>query len=181
MTAWLPEKQSLLKSITKQFKIANIATCANLVSGLLAIYLSIHGQYVTASLAIIVGAWLDVLDGKLAKLLGQSSDFGAELDSLADLISFGVAPAVLLVTYYPEHWLAVVALFLPVCGALRLARHNINRQNLKGTFIGVPIDASAVVVPPLIWFSANQVIAAILVITLSALYVSPLKIPKIFR
>ncbi len=54
-----------------------------------------------ARFAIIAGAWLDVLDGKLAKLLNQSSDFGAELDSLADLVSFGVAQAVLLVSYYP--------------------------------------------------------------------------------
>lgn len=122
-----------------------------------------------------------MLDGKLAKLLNQSSDFGAELDSLADLVSFGVAQAVLLVSYYPGHWFAVLTLSLPVCGALRLARHNINRQDLKGVFIGMPIDASALLVPLLIWFKADQTVAALLVVSLSALYVSVLKIPKLFK
>lgn len=171
----------MLKSITKQFKLANIATCLNLFAGLVAIYLSIHGEYIAATFAIIAGAWLDVLDGKLAKKLNQASDFGAELDSLADLVSFGVAPFVLLITFYSGNLIDAAAVSLPICGALRLARHNINRQELKGYFIGMPIDTSALLVPLLVWFKADSLVAALLVATLSALYVSGLKIPKLFK
>lgn len=181
MTTSPQEKLSLLKSITKQFKIANIATCANLIAGLLAIHYAMNGAFVASTFAIIAGAWLDVLDGKLANRLGQSSDFGAELDSLADLVSFGVAPFVLLTSFYEGPWFAAAMITLPVCGALRLARHNINRQELKGYFIGVPIDASAIVVPFLIWFSVDRTVTAVIVLSLSALYVSGLKIPKLFK
>jgi CDP-diacylglycerol--serine O-phosphatidyltransferase len=100
--------------------------------------------------AIFIAAILDVLDGRLARFLGSASSFGAELDSLSDLVSFGVAPAILLYLHSLHQWKGMgwaICLFFVVCGALRLARFNTNLTQdspLSGNFFtGVPITIGA--------------------------------------
>lgn len=107
--------------------IPNILTVLALCAGLTAILYGYQGRWKFAVLAIVVAAILDALDGRVARLLGGSTKFGAELDSLSDFISFGVAPA-LLVFLWTLHsakeigW--VITLVFAVCAALRLARFN---------------------------------------------------------
>lgn len=127
--------------------LPSLFTTGNLFLGFWAIIKSIHGEYAEAAPLIAWAIVLDLLDGRIARLTGTASEFGGELDSLADVISFGVAPAVLAYCWgfslMPRvGWLAAF-LFL-VCGTLRLARFNVQRHAVDGRFfVGLPIPAAA--------------------------------------
>lgn len=161
--------------------LPDYVTCMNLVAGLLSIYSAVHRHYVVAAILLLAGVLFDFLDGFLARKLKQESDFGAELDSLSDLVTFGVAPMVLVMSYYNINWLSLLSISLPVFGALRLARHNINRHLTKGYLIGLPITTAGVVVPFLILLHADQYIAAAIIIGLSIFYVSTRRVNKLSR
>lgn len=123
--------------------IPSAFTLANLYLGLLAVYLVLDGRWRTASFVIILGMFMDGLDGRLARLLDVTSNFGKELDSLADVVTFGVAPSVLLVSLGRTEWyyhLAAAAFVF--CGAIRLARFNSQPPALTGHFTGLPITAA---------------------------------------
>ncbi|MDE5959484.1 MAG: CDP-alcohol phosphatidyltransferase family protein, partial [Muribaculaceae bacterium] len=109
----------MLKKIKSQ--IPNAITCLNLTSGCIAIALAFKGLYFEASMAIFAAAVFDFMDGAMARLLKAYSDMGKELDSLSDLVSFGVAPAAMVYNAFPQEY-SWIALTIPVCGALRLAR-----------------------------------------------------------
>jgi CDP-diacylglycerol--serine O-phosphatidyltransferase len=146
-----------LKRIIRQ--IPNFITSLNLVSGSLAIIFAIDGHLVWAAIFICLAALFDFLDGFAARLLKAYSQIGKELDSLADIVSFGVAPAAILFTLLefslfgkndPIHeisgkwfeWLILFSAFLlPVFGAIRLARFNTNTSD-ENFFRGLPIPAN---------------------------------------
>lgn len=134
-------------------QIPNTITCLNLASGCIAIALAFKGLYFQASLAIFAAAVFDFLDGAMARLLKAYSEMGKELDSLSDLVSFGVAPAAMLYNVCPldYSWLAIV---IPVCGGLRLAKFNVDTRQTT-SFIGLPIPANA-----LFWIGAVSYIQA---------------------
>jgi len=107
--------------------IPNVLTLAALCSGLTAIRFALQGQFKLAVIAIIVASIFDSLDGRVARRLGVTSRFGAELDSLSDFLCFGVAPALVLYLASLKDGGAlgwVVTLMFPICSALRLARFN---------------------------------------------------------
>ncbi|MDE6010642.1 MAG: CDP-diacylglycerol--serine O-phosphatidyltransferase [Muribaculaceae bacterium] len=135
--------------------IPNLITCINVLSGCVAIILTFTADdpvqavpaWIWASLAIGVAAVADFLDGFSARLLKAWSDVGKELDSLSDLVSFGVAPAMILFSILSEDpglpaWLRWCALIIPALGALRLARFNVDSRQTT-SFIGLPIPANA--------------------------------------
>lgn len=132
------------------YLLPNLFTTGNLLCGFSSIVASVNGQYAHAALAILVAVCLDYLDGKVARLTNSSSAFGLEYDSLADLLSFGMAPGVLLYAstlrpFGPFGWLA--AFLFVICGALRLARFNVQATSVQRyTFIGLPIPAAAGVI-----------------------------------
>lgn len=121
--------------------IPNAVTCLNIISGCVAIALAFGGQTYWASVAIIAAAVFDFCDGAAARALKAYSPIGAELDSLCDVVSFGVAPAAIVYTLLPTP-ACYFALAIPVCGALRLARFNVETSKVEG-FIGLPIPANA--------------------------------------
>jgi CDP-diacylglycerol--serine O-phosphatidyltransferase len=127
--------------------LPNLFTTANLFSGFYGIIASINHHYGTAAIAILVSCLFDTLDGKVARFTGSDSRFGVEYDSLADLVAFGVGPALLVYFWALEPFgrLGLAAAFLFVaCGALRLARFNIQVNTAsKRYFIGLPIPAAA--------------------------------------
>ena len=134
--------------------IPNIFTLVGLCAGLTAIRMAIESRWDLAVAALVFAAFLDGIDGRLARLLKASSRFGAELDSLADFVNFGVAPAIIMFSWALEDlhslgWVAV--LVFAVCSALRLARFNVSldRTDLpawKGNyFVGVPAPAGALI------------------------------------
>jgi CDP-diacylglycerol--serine O-phosphatidyltransferase len=125
--------------------IPSIFTLANLLFGFLALILVNEKNYTLAAAMILGSVLMDSLDGKVARRLSVSSDFGKELDSLSDLVSFGVAPAILTYEailqplqsgFLSYLGLAVAAIFA-LCGACRLARFNM--LNITTHFVGVPI------------------------------------------
>ena len=132
--------------------LPNLITLLALCSGVTAIRLGIEGRYELAVGAVIISIVLDALDGRLARFLKGTSRFGAELDSLADFVNFGVAPAILIYLWSlndlrTKGW--VVALILAVCCALRLARFNVALDDTEkpawaaSFFSGAPAPAGA--------------------------------------
>jgi len=139
-----------LKGLTVGKLIPNLITVSAVCAGLTGIRFAVDGRWEHAVIAIIVAAILDALDGRMARILNASSEFGAQLDSLSDIVSFGVAPA--LVLYFWSLQTAggigwAVTLFFIVCCGLRLARFNSMLGNLPpyayNYFTGVPAPAGA--------------------------------------
>lgn len=134
--------------------IPNIFTLLGLCAGLTAIRMAIEHRWDLAVAALVFAAFLDGIDGRIARLLKASSRFGAELDSLADFVNFGVAPAIIIFNWALDDlrsmgW--IVVLVYAVCVALRLARFNVALDNpdlpawKAGYFVGVPAPAGALV------------------------------------
>ncbi len=129
------------------YLLPNLFTMGNLFCGFFAIISAIKGDFGLAATAIIVANLFDILDGKVARIMHATSRFGMEFDSLADLVSFGVAPGLLIFLWSLSSfgrlgWLA--AFLFVACGALRLARYNVQVETTeKGTFNGLPIPAAA--------------------------------------
>ncbi len=135
----------------KLFTIPNLLTLANLLCGSVATVAALAWGELTLAFALIVlAAVFDFFDGFVARLLHQSSPIGLQLDSLADDISFGLAPAAVMYALYagmPGHWLpdgaaALVVFLYAACGALRLARFNVD-DTQRSEFLGLPIPAAA--------------------------------------
>ena len=130
--------------------IPNLITLMSLIAGISSIKFSIQANWKLAVLMIMLAAFFDFFDGWMARKLKKSSQFGAELDSLSDFISFGLAPS-LLVNLCFTHELGrigwVISLFYIVCAALRLARFNIeNMKEQSKVFYGIPSPAAAGVI-----------------------------------
>lgn len=130
--------------------LPNLITTGNLFCGFFAIIYAVRGEFRLATYAIIVAAVFDLLDGRLARLTRSTSKFGAEYDSLCDLISFGLAPSIMLYLWALQPfgrlgWLA--AFLFTACGALRLARFNVQANVIeKAYFQGLPIPMAAGIV-----------------------------------
>jgi CDP-diacylglycerol--serine O-phosphatidyltransferase len=159
--------------------LPDYVTVLNLLSGILSIFSAIHGKFVLASVLLFAAVFFDMIDGYIARKMHLEADFGAELDSLGDLVSFGVAPMVLIMTFYNTTWLSIIALALPICGALRLARHNINRNATHGFLIGIPITMSGLIIPFVIFLDLNIYVAAVITAGLSASYLSSRRVNKL--
>lgn len=127
-------------------QIPNIITSLNLLSGCLAILEIAEGDLITGALFILLGAFFDFFDGLVARLLQVKSKLGAELDSLADVVTFGVVPAYLVYTileaYNLPGFLPYLAFLLAIFSALRLAKFNLDQRQVS-TFIGLPTPANA--------------------------------------
>lgn len=129
--------------------IPNTITCCNLISGCVATYWAFWSLWDLALLFIIIGAVFDFFDGMSARLLGVSSPIGKELDSLADDITFGLAPSAIIFDflrsggqYLPCYHLAYAAFIMAAFSALRLAKFNLDERQAMG-FIGLPTPANA--------------------------------------
>ncbi len=135
-----------------RYLLPNLITLLALCSGITAIRLGVQGRFELAVGAVIIAILLDAVDGRLARFLKGTSRFGAELDSLADFVNFGVAPAMLMYFWslnqlHTAGW--VIALVLAICCALRLARFNVALDDpdkpawASGFFTGAPAPAGA--------------------------------------
>jgi CDP-diacylglycerol--serine O-phosphatidyltransferase len=164
-------------------------TTANMFFGFMAVIRAIHGDYATGAWCIVIAVLLDIADGRIARLTGTASEFGGELDSLADAISFGVAPALLVyqwgMSLLPRiGWLT--AFVFVVCGVMRLARFNVQRHVVdKRFFVGLPVPAAAGQIAALVIFLplplAERLPSALvtaMTATLALLMVSTLRYPS---
>ncbi len=137
------------------YLLPTMFTIANLFCGFASLVVASDGQYRRAAILIIVAGVLDGLDGRIARLTGTTSEFGLQFDSLADLLSFGVAPAVLIVHWSPLPVGKISFVFLyVVCAAMRLARFNIRATagtDSKRFFAGLPSPAAAGLIASLVF------------------------------
>lgn len=165
--------------------VPNFFTFGNLACGLLSILMTFEGNYKMACIFILIAGLMDRYDGRIARFLDVSSDLGKELDSLADLVSFGVAPALLAFSMYQFISLGIIGyllvLMFPISGAYRLARYN--SSSFDGVFMGVPITAAGMVLAFYVLITLNKTsnssLPIILVVILSYLMISKLKIKKV--
>jgi CDP-diacylglycerol---serine O-phosphatidyltransferase len=179
----VPSRERLSRRL---FVLPTLFTVGNLFCGYLSIWASIRGTFESAAVLVIVAAVLDALDGRIARLTNSTSAFGEEYDSLADLVSFGVAPAVLayswgLSDFHRVGWMA--SFLFVVCGSMRLARFNIQTKVMdKRYFVGLPIPAAAGVIVSLVLATPDRLIDRVwmsgllaLTIVLSYLMISTIR------
>jgi len=135
--------------------IPNLLTLCNMLAGILSIYIGMQGDLVLASYLILIGAIFDFSDGFAARLLNAYSEMGKQLDSLADLITFGVAPGFIVFSLISQsietnsldfaYILPFLGFMIPLFGALRLAKFNID-ENQQTSFLGMPTPAVAILI-----------------------------------
>ncbi|KAA0764552.1 CDP-diacylglycerol--serine O-phosphatidyltransferase [Bacillus sp. SH5-2] len=158
--------------------IPNMMTIANFMCGILAIYSIFFQDIYGAVMFIITGMVFDLFDGMVARKLGSVSEIGGELDSFADLVTFGVAPSILAYTVVLKDLQSIgmiCALAYSVCGMIRLARFNTQQSKLP-TFIGMPIPFAAMCLL-ILCFLKNPVSVAFGTCILAYLMVSKIKFP----
>lgn len=167
------------------YLLPNLFTTAALFCGFYAIIAALNGRFESAAIAVFIAMILDGLDGRVARLTHTESEFGAQYDSMADLVSFGLAPALIMYTWAlgamagmgpflsKLGWLA--AFFYTVMAALRLARFNVQiGQTDKRYFVGFPSPSAAAVMAGLVWFSTDlglsgvQMLWPALIVTIGA-------------
>ena len=141
------------------YLLPNLITTAALFCGFFSIINSINGHFIKAAWLILLAGLFDLLDGRVARLTRTHSDFGIEYDSLSDLASFGLAPAILAYSFSLHHfqkfgWAAAFLFF--ACGALRLARFNVQIDTVeKKHFQGLPIPPAAAVIISFVIFKSH--------------------------
>ncbi|NLV17476.1 MAG: CDP-diacylglycerol--serine O-phosphatidyltransferase [Syntrophomonadaceae bacterium] len=169
--------------------LPNMLTLFNLIFGVISLMYAFENEVILAAVFILLAGVMDVLDGKVARKLNVSSDFGKELDSLADLVSFGVAPAFLVFVLFRTSPISQLQSFMIVAsglifimsGAYRLARFNV--LNISEFFVGVPITMAGGIVglAVLAWPGASGWFYVTTLLVLSGLMISKISVPKLFR
>lgn len=169
--------------MTVRKHIPNFITMLNLFTGSVAVYFALNGNFTMSFFAILIAGLFDFLDGLAARALKAYSPMGKELDSLADVISFGLAPGFIVFSLVEQQsqlpeWLKFVGLIIPVFSALRLAKFNID-ENQTTSFIGLPTPANAIFWAGMgysfsEWMIENPLLTIALTIILSGLLVSKL-------
>jgi CDP-diacylglycerol---serine O-phosphatidyltransferase len=146
------------------FFLPNTFTALNMACGFGAMMQSFRGEFYFACMLIVLAAVFDTMDGRVARLTGTQSQFGEQFDSLSDLISFGVAPAILFYFRFLQdagRLGMVVSFFFMLCGALRLARFNANIERVKSDYFqGLPIPGAACAILSFVLISLNFPIVA---------------------
>ncbi|MCL6517773.1 CDP-diacylglycerol--serine O-phosphatidyltransferase [Alicyclobacillus sp.] len=164
--------------------VPSLLTIGNLVLGMVALVLALQGFTADAALLVVIGMVLDGMDGRVARWLRAESAFGKELDSLSDIVTFGVAPALIMyeVVLQNEGWAGLVlAALFPVCGALRLARFNIQTKSAH-YFVGLPITAAGGILSTMALYKnvlyPAEVILPLGMLVLALLMVSRVRYPN---
>ncbi|AAO34985.1 CDP-diacylglycerol--serine O-phosphatidyltransferase [Clostridium tetani E88] len=169
---------------TKKSALPNLFTLGNLSCGVMSIMMTFQDNFKNACFFILLAALMDRYDGRVARLLNVSSELGKELDSLADLVSFGVAPSILIFNMYNFSNFGLIGyllvLLFPLAGAYRLARYNIT--NFEGDFTGIPITlaGSFMAIYGLLTLNKtdNYNLAILFTVSLSYLMISRFKFKK---
>lgn len=170
-------------SAKKIMNLPDIITYLNLIFGLISIHFSIKSEFFLSSIMIIIAIIMDYLDGKIAKSLHEKTRFGKEIDSLTDLVSFGIAPGIFGYFYSsliggPHLFLLISISFSILCGLIRLARYNVMSYS-KG-FIGMPITMNGLIILLAYFIKTNNAILPFVYIISGLLMISPIKIKRIF-
>lgn len=170
--------------------LPNLLTFMNLSLGIIALLFAIKNELIQASLLVMVAALTDRFDGKAARLLDCASELGKELDSLSDVISFGVAPIIIAwkISFFNLGFLGyLLAVIYPIAGAYRLARYNVTTFN--NVFSGVPITIAGAFLSIVNLYNSfsimrhtysyfNTIVCGVIILLLSYLMVSNIQVKK---
>jgi CDP-diacylglycerol--serine O-phosphatidyltransferase len=157
----LPERIVLKSRLRRRgiYLLPNLFTTAALFAGFYAVVQAMNENFEYSAIAIFIAMVLDGLDGRVARLTGTQSEFGAEYDSMSDMVSFGVAPALIAYEWALKEmgqWGWIVAFVYCACAALRLARFNTNIAVVdKRFFQGLPSPAAAALIAGLVWVTID--------------------------
>ncbi len=157
----LPERNMLKSRLRRRgiYLLPNLFTTAALFAGFYAIVQAMNGNFEYSAIAVFIAMVLDGLDGRVARLTGTQSEFGAEYDSMSDMVSFGIAPALIIYEWALKEmnqWGWIIAFIYCACAALRLARFNTNIAVVdKRFFQGLPSPAAAALIAGLVWVTIN--------------------------
>jgi CDP-diacylglycerol---serine O-phosphatidyltransferase len=163
--------------LSELIKLPDYITLLNVVGGLFSIVFSINKQFGLAMIMLIISVIADFFDGKVARAMNRQGNFGKELDSLADTVSFGVAPAVFAFSISDMNILGSIAFTIfMLCGVIRLARFNISE--FKGTFEGMPITMNGIITPIIYYTNVNLEYYPYIYLVLGILMVSSISVKK---
>jgi CDP-diacylglycerol---serine O-phosphatidyltransferase len=144
----------------KKFILPSAFTAGNIFCGFFSVISAMRGDLELACWLIVVASFLDFVDGKVAMLSNTASKFGIELDSLADMISFGIAPGIIMYQFFLNvrgEWSWLVSFLYVLCGALRLARFNVETKGPEKTaFKGLPIPVAALTLVSFVPFRTTE-------------------------
>lgn len=145
------------------YLLPSLFTFGNIILGFYAVIRGLRGDFQTAAVLVYIAGFVDTLDGRIARMTRTESDFGREFDSLADVLTFGAAPALLAHLWGLRHfgrlgWL--IPLFYLLCAATRLARFNVQTRSVDSRFfVGLPVPAAAATLVSLVYFIPPQHLA----------------------
>jgi len=183
-----PETPPTILSFTKD--LANLCSLAGLFSAVLAIYFAILGNFPASMIGLILAVFFDWSDGKIAKRIKSRTDnqrkFGGQLDSLIDIVSFGVCPAVVLLSYGDfSPWFIPGAFIIVAAGVLRLSYFNVYGLDGESSYQGLAIDNNGIFLALLFVFhnlvstSVFTTILYLVILALAVLNVAPIRTPKL--
>ena len=171
-------------NLFKLVRISDVFTFLNAVSGLLAIFFAVIGKitnntlmFNVAPILLLAAVFFDYFDGKTAKMKKIGSEFGKQLDSLADLISFGVAPSVFVFLMFTNMTFLFVYIIFLISGMTRLARFNVTRK--LNYFEGMPITLNGIIFPLLYFLKVSSVIYYAAFVLSAVLMISRIKVKKL--
>jgi CDP-diacylglycerol---serine O-phosphatidyltransferase len=165
-------------NILKLMTIADFFTLGNAASGFLSIIFSIEKNYPAAVIFLLIAVLLDFFDGKIARLFHSQGILGEDLDSLSDIVSFGIAPAVFGLMRISTMFAIFTMLVFVLCGILRLARFNASED--KKVFLGMPITLNGIIIPALFATNVDAVFYPAVFLASAMLMVSSFRIRKFF-
>lgn len=169
--------------LCKLVNLQDIITYLNLIFGLASIFFAIEKEFAMSSIMLLIAVVMDYFDGKVASLLDKKTDFGKQIDSLCDLVSFGIAPGILGVFYSkinmlePSYFLLISIAFFLICGVSRLARYNIISH--PQSFVGMPITLNGIIFPIFYSLSLNASLLPLIYLTSGILMVSTIKVKRL--
>ncbi len=151
------EAQSAHRRRKAIYLLPNLFTTGALFAGFFAIVMAVQDNFVSAAIAVFVAMLLDGLDGRVARMTGTESEFGIQYDSLSDVVSFGIAPALIVYLWslqgMGDRWGMLGAFVFAAAAAIRLARFNVQVETVdKGYFVGLASPAAAAVLMSMVWF-----------------------------
>ena len=172
------KRKALIEKLkTKRVKTADIFTLLNATFGLLCIFFSINDQINKAMIMLILAVGCDMLDGRIARRQDNTSELGKELDSLSDIVSFGIAPAVFAFTQNDSVLGMIAYVIFVCCGIIRLARFNIQQTHIY--FYGMPITTNGYIIPVLYFLGLPAKAWPWIFLPLALLMIGRFKIKKL--
>jgi len=173
-------------NILKIITLADVASLLNGLSGFMSIIAILQNNIILSAQLLLLAVIFDAMDGTLARLFVSNNIehiiFGETIDSLADIVSFGVAPAVILYMLTGQLYMLIVSALIIICGILRLSRYNTIAAYTDApttTFIGLPIPVTAFILAAFILSSYNVILLFIVMVAIAILMVTDIEYPKI--